>query len=227
MLLKYWMLTQPKAFWPFSFSTIHLFSHLTMLRHFGNLSYKRPRRIRQMLSAAALLALLLAPTVVAKEKLNLEQQEKEYLATAFPLVRQYCLDCHSTDAREGELDLERFSSFDQVRRDSQAWQKIASMLSNGEMPPADSPQLEPREKQLLQDWVQKFLDAEARANAGDPGPVVLRRLNNAEYTYTIRDLTGVHLSPTHEFPADGRSRRRFYEYGQRTSDVACVGRQVS
>ncbi|MCA9231441.1 MAG: DUF1592 domain-containing protein [Planctomycetales bacterium] len=166
-----------------------------------------------MLSAAALLALLLAPTVVAKEKLNLEQQEKEYLATAFPLVRQYCLDCHSTDAREGELDLERFSSFDQVRRDSQAWQKIASMLSNGEMPPADSPQLEPREKQLLQDWVQKFLDAEARANAGDPGPVVLRRLNNAEYTYTIRDLTGVQLSPTHEFPADGAAGEGFTNTG--------------
>jgi len=29
------------------------------------------------------------------------------------------------------------------------------------------------------------------SQGGDPGPVVLRRLSNAEYTYTIRDLTGV------------------------------------
>ena len=31
----------------------------------------------------------------------------------------------------------------------------------------------------------------------------LRRLNNAEFTYTIRDLTGVELDPTRDFPVDG------------------------
>jgi hypothetical protein len=36
-----------------------------------------------------------------------------------------------------------------------------------------------------------MLDAEARARAGDPGLVPLRRLSNAEYDATIRDLTGV------------------------------------
>ena len=40
---------------------------------------------------------------------------------------------------------------------------------------------------------------EALAHAGDPGPVLLRRLNNAEFTYTVRDLTGVPLDPA---PAD-------------------------
>ena len=29
-----------------------------------------------------------------------------------------------------------------------------------------------------------------RKNAGDPGLVLVRRLSNAEYNYTIRDLTG-------------------------------------
>ena len=38
---------------------------------------------------------------------------------------------------------------------------------------------------------------------GDPGPVVLRRLSNAEYNYTISDLTGLDLDPTREFPIDG------------------------
>ena len=36
-----------------------------------------------------------------------------------------------------------------------------------------------------------MLAAIALERAGDPGTVVLRRLSNAEYPYTIGDLTGV------------------------------------
>ena len=54
----------------------------------------------------------------------------------------------------------------------------------------------------------------AQRNAGDPGPVVLRRLSNAEYTYTIRDLTGVtSLDPAKEFPADSASGEGFMNVG--------------
>src|SRR5438874_1592862 len=48
---------------------------------------------------------------------------------------------------------------------------------------------------------------------GAPGPVVLRRLNNAEYTYTVRDLTGVDLDPAREFPADGGAGEGFTNTG--------------
>ena len=48
-------------------------------------------------------------------------------------------------------------------------------------------------------WIRNYLEAEALANAGDPGRVVLRRLSNAEYTYTIQDLTEVKLTPAREF----------------------------
>ncbi len=44
-------------------------------------------------------------------------------------------------------------------------------------------------------------DYESRRNPGDPGVVLARRLSNAEYDYSIRDLTGVDLKPTREFPA--------------------------
>ena len=66
---------------------------------------------------------------------------------------------------------------------------------------------------LLQ-WVNEFLTLEARARAGDPGPVVLRRLSNAEYTYTLRDLTGVDsLQPAREFPVDGAAGEGFTNTG--------------
>src|SRR5262249_16219139 len=46
------------------------------------------------------------------------------------------------------------------------------------------------------------------------GPVVLRRLNNAEYTFTVRDLTGIEsLNPAKEFPADSAAGEGFMNTG--------------
>ncbi|MEZ6053457.1 MAG: DUF1592 domain-containing protein [Planctomycetaceae bacterium] len=137
----------------------------------------------------------------------------KYDSSITPLLKSYCLDCHSTEAKEGEFDLERFATFEAIRRDPAAWQKVAHMLGTGEMPPEDSPQLSEAEQNVLTNWVQQYLDAEALANAGDPGPVVLRRLNNAEYTYTIQDLAGVPLQPAREFPADGAAGEGFTNTG--------------
>ncbi len=139
--------------------------------------------------------------------------ERDFQRQARPILVQYCLECHSTEAREGELDMERFASLDDVRQHPSAWEKIVEMLDNGEMPPEDSEQPTDRQKNRLRDWAGRYLDAEARANAGDPGPVILRRLSNAEYTYTIRDLTGVALNPARQFPVDGAAGEGFSNTG--------------
>jgi hypothetical protein len=133
----------------------------------------------------------------------------EYGRAVRPLLRTYCLGCHTTSKPAGELDLERFRALVDVRRDPKVWVKVAEMLANGEMPPKAAKQPSPRERSALIGWVRRYLDAEALASAGDPGPVALRRLNNAEYTYTVRDLTGVDLDPAREFPADGAAGEGF------------------
>jgi hypothetical protein len=133
----------------------------------------------------------------------------EYATVVQPLIKQYCLSCHSTKLKKGDLDLERFTSVDLVRKDLKPWQAMIEMLESGEMPPRSKPQPTADERKRLLSWVRNFLDAEARASAGDPGPAVLRRLSNAEYNYTVRDLTGVDLQPARDFPADGAAGEGF------------------
>src|SRR5206468_9961397 len=60
----------------------------------------------------------------------------------------------------------------------------------------------PNKARAVLEWIQALREQEARRNAGDPGPVLARRLSNAELDYTIRDLTGVDIRPTREFPVD-------------------------
>lgn len=140
--------------------------------------------------------------------------ESEFRSTIRPMIGQYCAVCHSAAKHAGELNLERFASFADVIKDPKPWKKAVEQLNLGEMPPKGMPPLPPASKTRLLTWINGALGEAARVRAGDPGPVVLRRLNNAEYTYTVRDLTGVaDLDPAREFPADGAAGEGFMNTG--------------
>jgi Protein of unknown function (DUF1592)/Protein of unknown function (DUF1588)/Protein of unknown function (DUF1587)/Protein of unknown function (DUF1585)/Protein of unknown function (DUF1595)/Planctomycete cytochrome C len=160
------------------------------------------------------VSLLEAPTACLGD----ESPAFQKLGDAFrreirPILDQHCMKCHAADVQEGTLDLEQFATLDDVRRSTTTWVKVAEMLDNGEMPPKKAPQPVPERRKRLRGWVADYLKAEARASAGDPGPVVLRRLGNAEYTYTLMDLIGVDLQPAREFPVDGAAGEGFTNTG--------------
>jgi hypothetical protein len=166
------------------------------------------------LCANIVVSLLIATVASGASPPNFDQLRTQYDDQIQEIVKSVCLDCHSTESKEGEFDLQRFAFFADVRRDPAAWQRVAEMLDNGEMPPQDSRQPSDAQRQQLREWVQSYLNSEALAGAGDPGPVVLRRLSNSEYNYTAGDLTGVDsLNPTAEFPVDGAAGEGFTNSG--------------
>ena len=126
-----------------------------------------------------------------------------------PLVKTYCLGCHSTKTKKGGLDMERFATLQQVRADVEPWQSMLEMLESDEMPPKGKPRPRAEERRLMIGWIRGLLEREARRRSGDPGPVLVRRLNNAEHRYTISDLTGVDLRPGRQFPDDGAAGEGF------------------
>jgi uncharacterized protein DUF1587/cytochrome c len=175
----------------------------------------RPSRRIRLLPAACCLALL-AATLAAparSARLSAETAADDFATRVRPVLARYCLDCHSTKKKKGDLDLERFASIEQVAKESGPWQSVLEMLENGEMPPKKSPQPGPEERRQLVGQVRGLLEAAARTRAGDPGRVVVRRLSNAEYDNTIRDLTGVDLRPAREFPVDGSAGEGFTNAG--------------
>lgn len=126
------------------------------------------------------------------------------------ILQTYCLNCHSTEKQKGDLDLEASD----IHKEPHVWENVLDQMQLGEMPPKKEKQLTTSEKKQLTDWVRGTLDQIALANAGDPGPVVLRRLSNMEYTYTLRDLTGIEsLDPAREFPVDGAAGEGFTNAG--------------
>src|SRR5206468_4506222 len=72
----------------------------------------------------------------------------------------------------------------------------------------------PNKARAVIEWIAALREHEARRNAGDPGPVLARRLSNAEFDYTIRDLTGIDIRPTREFPVDPANEAGFDNSGE-------------
>src|SRR5262245_18818521 len=48
----------------------------------------------------------------------------EFEAHVKPLLAKYCLECHATDVKKGSLDLERFATLDDVRKNVKPWQAM-------------------------------------------------------------------------------------------------------
>lgn len=165
-------------------------------------------------SLGAWLILTNSSHAQSREPKTFEQLSEHYSKQIHAQLKIFCINCHSTEKMEGELDLERFSSLEELRKAPEVWSKVIEMIDNGEMPPKDV-KLQPsaEERRSIRTFADDFLHAEALANAGDPGPVILRRLTNAEYTYVIRDLTGAPLSPAREFPVDGAAGEGFTNAG--------------
>ena len=101
-----------------------------------------------------------------------------------------------------QFDLGQYSNLRAVVQDHRHWSLVLEKLVSKQMPPPQTKQPAAEARQTVIDWIDAVLKNEARKNAGDPGPVLARRLSNAEYNYTIRDLTGVDIRPTREFPVD-------------------------
>jgi hypothetical protein len=139
--------------------------------------------------------------------------EQKFAQTVRPFLSAYCVTCHSGSAAAAQLDLRQYTTLDAVVRDYPRWNLVLEKLTAGQMPPKPMKQPPAEARQAVIDWVQAVRAEEARKNAGDPGPVLARRLSNAEYNYTIRDLTGVDMRPAREFPVDPANTAGFDNSG--------------
>ncbi len=129
--------------------------------------------------------------------------------TVHPFLSTYCTDCHSGAKPKGDLDLSAYAAGDAATKDSRRWETVLEQLETGTMPPAKAKQPPAEMRQKVVAWIRELRRNEAKQLASDPGQAPPHRLSNAEYDYTIRDLTGVDIRPTKEFPVDPANEAGF------------------
>ena len=156
------------------------------------------------------ILVFLAPNPTASSREILESNSKktsEY--REFEFIKRYCLECHSGEKPKASLDLSRFDSMDKILSEALLWDDILIQLSHGDMPPkeADLPTLNERSEFL--NWVESSLQKAACQSGPHAGPAVLRRLNRAEYSASVRDLLDIHFDAGEALPSDGSGGEGF------------------
>jgi hypothetical protein len=149
------------------------------------------------------------------EAVPAETLERRFEARVKPFLERYCFSCHGPKKQKASLDLSRDSTVRAIANNTRSWGRVLERLQAREMPPEEAArQPEPDERAAVVAWLRELLDEEATRNAGDPGTVLARRLSNAEFDYTIRDLTGVDMRPAREFPVDPANEAGFDNSGE-------------
>ncbi len=120
----------------------------------------------------------------------------------WPLMKEFCLDCHNSDVQEAELDLSGFESLSAIEGGDGAMRRVLEMVRFGAMPPEDADSPSDVERRALVDSLDRTLFEVSCDLRPRPGKVTARRLNRSEYNHSIRDLFGIDLRPADVFPSD-------------------------
>ena len=118
-----------------------------------------------------------------------------------PLLAKNCYNCHNQKLSSGGLDLSQYKTRAALAADPDRWALILKRLTAGEMPPQPMPRPNEAELHTATEWIAGELDRNMLSHP-DPGRVTARRLNRAEYNYTVKDLLGVDFKPADDFPQD-------------------------
>ena len=140
---------------------------------------------------------------------------RAFATTVKPFVEKHCRNCHGTERQEAKLDLSPYRTIESVIAGHRIWEIVLERLEAGEMPPADAARIpSAKQRAAVVNWIRAVRSFAAEQNAGDPGVVLARRLSNAEYNNSIRDVTGIDIRPTRSFPVDPANEAGFDNSGE-------------
>ncbi len=133
---------------------------------------------------------------------NWERAQPDFDSIVVTFVDSHCASCHGDRRQRAGIDLESLTHASSIESHEETWERVAEMVRGNQMPPSDRRQPEPDEAEELLAWIDGALTEVSEARKPDPGRVTARRLNRSEYNNTVRDLLGVNLDATADFPPD-------------------------
>jgi hypothetical protein len=150
-----------------------------------------------------------------EDKAQPDSLDVQFATKVKPFLDAYCVSCHGPKKQSASLDLSRDANVAAVVKNAKEWELVLDKLHAKEMPPetAKKHPTEAERSEVLK-WIRTVRETEAEKHSGDPGVVLARRLSNAEFDNTVRDLTGVDIRPTREFPVDPANQSGFDNSGE-------------
>src|SRR5687767_2776695 len=169
--------------------------------------HKKPLQSPRLAFVKYAIAVIVAATMATAVGTNAAGRQSSgpspsRLSTSHPraVLQQYCIGCHNSRTRAGELTLESVD-VDNPAAHPETWEKVVRKLRTGAMPPAGMPRPDEATYHSLASSLEAALDA-AAARRPHPGAPWLHRLNRTEYANAIRDLLALEIDAASLLPAE-------------------------
>jgi hypothetical protein len=131
-----------------------------------------------------------------------------------PTLKSRCFKCHGPDKQKGDIRLDTLATdLANNAAAAETWHDAANLIMRGEMPPEDARELSDEQRGILLGWIEENLEHAIAGGLRFSEGVVMRRLNRAEYQFTMSDLLGFEMDYTRELPADALSPDGFRNNG--------------
>jgi len=126
--------------------------------------------------------------------------------TVQPFLRRNCAGCHNDKTASGEVSFSKYLApsvrASDALKDRERWELVGQKLRAGEMPPKTIPRPESEQISAVTNWIETSYARIDRETPPDPGRVTAHRLNRYEYNNAVRDLVGLDLRASEDFPVD-------------------------
>lgn len=138
-----------------------------------------------------------------------EPRLAEFKSTIEPILKNACLDCHGSDDPQGNIRIDTLDPNLFTGKDVDWWNEIFAVITKGEMPPPDSADISPEDKQKIVDWLSNELQAASIARRSSAAHSSFRRLTRYEYNHALQDLLGLPWDFAKDLPPEANSEDGF------------------
>ncbi|MSV32956.1 MAG: DUF1592 domain-containing protein [Bryobacterales bacterium] len=124
-------------------------------------------------------------------------------------LKGYCVACHQGAKPSGGFNAAKLTTLQTMMEEPRKWSRMLARVRDNEMPPKGAPTPSMEKREAFTAYVEETMKTAACADGIAPRPALLRRLNRAEYSSTVRDLLNIHINAGRGLPADGAGGEGF------------------
>jgi hypothetical protein len=120
------------------------------------------------------------------------------------VINEFCISCHDSEVKKGDLDLEATIRGDFVQN-TDAWERVVRKLRVRQMPPIGKRRPDEQSYHEVIGRLDSYLDHDASKHPNPGRTETFRRLNRTEYQNAVRDLLSLEVDATTLLPKDDAS----------------------
>ncbi|MSU50087.1 MAG: DUF1592 domain-containing protein [Opitutus sp.] len=126
-----------------------------------------------------------------------------------PILRETCFKCHGAEKQKADFRLDTLDPDLQRGRDVSWWLEVSGVLSKGEMPPKDEPDMSGENRSKVVEWLSAEIQVASQVRRSEEGHSSFRRMTRYEYNYALQDLLGLPYEMADDLPPETRTKEGF------------------